>query len=116
MASDIISAVALLPLTLPPLASLYLQECTYVASNITEVPFFSSKVKLGKNGEHATYRSYRCILGSSARLSGMWRAERGGAAASPLCALVCQIHDLDQLSSWLANAKRGADLRPGLPL
>ena len=28
-------------------------ECTYVASNITEVPFFSSKVKLGKNGERA---------------------------------------------------------------
>lgn len=26
-------------------------ECTYVASTITEVPFFSSKVKLGKNGE-----------------------------------------------------------------
>lgn len=26
-------------------------ECSYVASSITEVPFFSSKVKLGKNGE-----------------------------------------------------------------
>jgi malate dehydrogenase len=26
-------------------------ECAYVASTITEVPFFSSKVKLGKNGE-----------------------------------------------------------------
>ena len=26
-------------------------ECTYIASNITEVPFFSSKVKLGRNGE-----------------------------------------------------------------
>lgn len=27
-------------------------ECSYVASNITEVPYFSSKVKLGKNGEY----------------------------------------------------------------
>lgn len=26
-------------------------ECTYVASTITDAPFFSSKVKLGKNGE-----------------------------------------------------------------
>lgn len=26
-------------------------ECSYVASSITEVPYFSSKVKLGKNGE-----------------------------------------------------------------
>ncbi|PRW61160.1 malate mitochondrial isoform B [Chlorella sorokiniana] len=30
-------------------------ECTYVASNITEVPFFSSKVKLGKNGVEQVY-------------------------------------------------------------
>jgi malate dehydrogenase len=26
-------------------------ECTFVASSVTELPFFSSKVKLGKNGE-----------------------------------------------------------------
>ena len=26
-------------------------ECTYVASTVTELPFFSSKVKLGRNGE-----------------------------------------------------------------
>lgn len=30
-------------------------ECTYVASNITEVPYFSSKVKLGKNGVEQVY-------------------------------------------------------------
>jgi malate dehydrogenase len=26
-------------------------ECSYVASTVTEAPYFSSKVKLGKNGE-----------------------------------------------------------------
>lgn len=30
-------------------------ECTYVASTVTEVPYFSSKVKLGKNGVEQIY-------------------------------------------------------------
>lgn len=37
-----------------------------MASNITEVPFFSSKVKLGKNGEHAT-----------AATAAFWACQRG---------------------------------------
>ena len=56
-------------------------ECTYVASNITEVPFFSSKVKLGKNGEQPpASQLVCCLLVEGLLVEGLCRACWGGCA------------------------------------
>lgn len=63
-------------------------ECTYVASSITEVPYFSSKVKLGKNGEHNGCQQLLCVLGGACRgalLRSMVRLGKSGDRSDRSC-------------------------------
>jgi hypothetical protein len=64
-------------------------ECTYVASNITEVPFFSSKVKLGKNGKSNQHPACPLLLAGWCAAACWRRVCRRRAWAEPAGVMVC---------------------------